>query len=71
VAGLTGLLGPILTPFVSGLRIPIYNQPQLFEVLPLEGPIDPAVHVTIDAIAASVETSDEDELVLTADISPA
>ena len=71
VAGLTGLLGPILTPFVSGLRIPIYKQPQLFEVLPLEGPIDPAVHVTIDAIAASVESSDEDELVLTADISPA
>jgi len=71
VAGLTGLLGPILTPFVSGLRIPIYKQPQLFEVLPLEGPIDPAVHVTIDAIAARVESSDEDELVLTADISPA
>jgi hypothetical protein len=40
-------------------------------VLPLEGPIDPAVHVTIDAIAASVQSSDEDELVLTADISPA
>jgi hypothetical protein len=71
VAGLIGLLGPILTPFVSGLRIPIYNQPQLFEVLPTEGPIDPAVRITIDAIAASVEQSDEDELVLTADISPA
>jgi hypothetical protein len=71
VAGLIGLLGPILTPFVSGLRIPIYNQSQLFQVLPIEGPIDPAVHVTIDALAASVEASDEDELVLTADISPA
>lgn len=71
VAGLIGLLGPILTPFVSGLRIPIYKQPQLFEVLPVEGPIDPAVHITIDAIAARVEQSDEDELVLTADISAA
>lgn len=71
VAGLIGLLGPILTPFVSGLRIPIYQQPQLFQVLPVEGPIDPAVRITIDAIAARVDSSDEDELVLTADISPA
>jgi len=71
IAGVTGLLGPILTPFVSGLKIPVYKQPQLFEVLPVEGPVDPAVHITIDAITASVTNSGEDELVLTADISPA
>lgn len=69
IAGVTGLLGPIITPFVSGLKIPIYQQPQLFEVLPVEGPVDPAVHITIDAIAARVENSGEDELILTADIS--
>jgi hypothetical protein len=28
VAGVTGFLGPILTPFISGLKIPIYAQPQ-------------------------------------------
>jgi hypothetical protein len=69
IAGVTGLLGPILTPFVSGLKIPIYNQPQLFEVLPAESAIDPQVTITIDAIAAEVQSSDEDELVLLADIS--
>jgi hypothetical protein len=69
IAGVTGLLGPILTPFVSGLRIPIYEQPQLFEVLPAEGPFDPRVTITIDQIAAEVRSSDEDELVLLADIS--
>jgi hypothetical protein len=70
IAGVTGLLGPIITPFVSGLKIPIYKQPQLFQVLPVEGPIDPAVTITIDAISARIENSGEDELVLTADISP-
>lgn len=69
IAGVTGLLGPILTPFVSGLRIPVYKQPQLFEVLPVEGPVDPRVTITLDQIAAEVRSSDEDELVLLADIS--
>ena len=69
IAGVTGFLGPIITPFVSGLKIPIYEQPQLFEVLPIEGPVDPRVTITIDAIAAEVRSTDEDELVLTADIS--
>jgi hypothetical protein len=71
IAGLTGFLGPILSPFVSGLKIPIYKQPQLFPVLPAAGPVDPKVDVTIDMIAAIVaHNGAEDELVLTADISP-
>jgi hypothetical protein len=71
VAGVTGFLGPIITPFVSGLKIPIYEQPQLFEVLPATSAIDPKVDVTIDLVAASVvHNAPEDELVLTADISP-
>lgn len=70
LAGVTGFLGPIITPFVSGLEIPIYDQPQNFEVLPAEGPVDPRVDVTIDSIAAEVAHNvDEDELVLTAAIS--
>ena len=69
VAGVTGLLGPILTPFVSGIGSRSTISRQLFEVLPIEGPVDPRVTVTIDAIAAEVRSSDEDELVLLADIS--
>jgi hypothetical protein len=71
IAGVTGLLGPILTPFVSGLTFNVYKQPQLFTVLPAALPLDPAVRITLDAITAAVVASDEDELVLTADISPA
>ena len=69
IAGITGLLGPILTPFVSGRSFNIYNQPQVFQALPAAGPIDPAVNINLDLITASVQGSDEDELVLTADIS--
>lgn len=69
IAGITGLLGPILTPFVAGLRFTIYQQPKVFEVLPNSPPIDPAVHINLDLIAASVQASDKNELVLTANIS--
>lgn len=69
VAGITGLLGPILSPFISGLRIPIYTQPQAFQVVPAAGPLDPAVFITLDAVSAAVQSSDEDELVLVIDIS--
>lgn len=70
IAGVTGFLGPIITPFVSGLKIPIYDQPQLFQVLPPEGPFDPKVDVNIDTLGAAVaHNGTEDELVLTADIS--
>ena len=71
IAGVTGFLGPILTPFISGLSIPVYKQPKSFEVLPAAGPVDPKVDITLDLIAASVQHNGlEDELVLMADISP-
>jgi hypothetical protein len=54
---------------VSGLRFEIYRRNRLFEVLPAAGPLDPAVMVMIDSLAASVQSTDEDELVVTADIS--
>ena len=69
VAGVTGLLGPILTPFVAGLQIPIYDQPQTFEALPSGGAIDPAVFITLDSVGAFVTSDTEDELVLEVDIS--
>lgn len=71
IAGVTGFLGPIITPFISGLRISIYKQPQLFQILPATSPVDPKVDIVLDLIAAKVQhNSPEDELVLEADISP-
>jgi hypothetical protein len=69
IAGLTGFLGPIISPFISGLSIPVYEQPQHFQVLPAAGPVDPPVFVTLDAVSAGVQSTDEDELVLGIDIS--
>jgi hypothetical protein len=69
IAGVTGLLGPILTPFVSGLTFNVYKQPKLFQVLPPALP-DPAVNVNLDTITAVVASSNEDELVISVDISP-
>jgi hypothetical protein len=69
VAGVLGLLGPILSPFVTGLRFTVYEQPQVFEILPAAPP-DAAVNVTLTAITAAVVSTDEDELVLNVDFSP-
>jgi hypothetical protein len=68
IAGVTGLLGPILTPFVSGLTFNVYKQPKLFQVLP-PAPPDPAVNINLDTITAVVASSNEDELVISVDIS--
>ncbi len=71
IAGLTGLLGPLITPFVSGTRFPITEVPALFEVLPASGPFDPAVFVTVASLGAEVQHNPpEDELVVLADITP-
>lgn len=71
IAGLTGLLGPLITPFISGTKFPITEVPALFEVLPASGPFDPAVFVTVEALAAEVQHNPpEDELVVLADIKP-
>lgn len=68
-AAATGLLGPLITPFVSGMSFELYRQPQLFEVLPATSAIDPAVTVTIDDVRADVQNlGAEDELVLAIDI---
>jgi hypothetical protein len=69
IAGVTGLLGPILSLFVSGLRFEVYRQPQIFEVLPASLPLDPVVNIRLDNVTADVQSTDEDELVLGVDIS--
>jgi hypothetical protein len=70
VANVLNLLGPIITPFVSGLSIPIYKAPQTFEMLAASGP-DPAVNVLLTSVAAALDGSaGEDELVLSVEISP-
>lgn len=70
IAGATGLLGPIVTPFISGLRFNVYSQPEIFQLVP-PAPPDPAVFVRLDSVAALLDGSGgEDELVLNVDISP-
>jgi hypothetical protein len=68
IAGLTGLLGAIITPFIAGLSFTVYSQPKLFPVLPNAGVNDPEVDVTITALAAAVQATDKNELVLTASV---
>lgn len=68
IAGLTGLLGTILTPFVSGLSFTVYSQPKLFPVVPAGGVNDPEVDVTITALGAVVQATDKNELVISASI---
>lgn len=67
IAGATGLLGAILTPFVSGFSFKVYSQPQNFQVLGPAG-MDPAVNVFINSLTTVVEATDKNELVLSADI---
>jgi hypothetical protein len=70
VAGLLGLLGPLITPFVTGLTFNMAQVDQLFEVIPAALP-DPAVDVVIDNITTMLDGSGgEDELVVNVDFSP-
>lgn len=70
IAGITGLLGAILTPFVSGLTFTVFRQPQLLTVVPADAS-GAAVNVTLDTLAAVLDGSGgEDELVISADVSP-
>ena len=68
VAAVTGLLGPILGLFLNGLAFEVYRQPEVQQVLPNMGANDPKVDIKITALSAQVLISDEDELVIDADI---
>ncbi len=70
LAGVLGLLGPLISPFVSGLTFNVAQVNKTFEVIPAALP-DPAVDIVIDNIAAMLDGSaGEDELVVNVDISP-
>jgi hypothetical protein len=68
-SGAETFLGPILTRFVSGLALNIYRCPRTLQVLPPDS-LDSAVSITLDAVGASISSTNEDELLLTANISP-
>lgn len=68
IADATGLLGDILTPFVSGLKFKLYKQPQHFEAIPAGGALDPAVFVTLQNLTAEVQNAGKPELVVSVDI---
>ena len=67
VASIAGLLGSVVNLFVAGLTIEVARHSQTI-VLPTAGPNDPAVPFAITALAAAVQATDENELVLTADL---
>jgi hypothetical protein len=56
IAGLTGLLGLIVTPFVSGLKFNLSPIPKTFTLLQAGGAADPAVSVTVTQLSATVES---------------
>jgi hypothetical protein len=68
VAGITGLLGPILTLFVAGMTFPIYHRSQTQQVLSAAGPNDPAVSITVTTLDAVVQETDKRELAVSATI---
>jgi hypothetical protein len=68
IAEVTGLLAAVVNVFLAGLRFEVYRHAQTFAALPAAGPFDPAVDVTLASVTAEVRASDENELVLSADI---
>jgi hypothetical protein len=68
IAEVTGLLGDILTPFVSGLKFNLYKQPQHFEAIPASGPLDPAVFINLQDLKAEVQDAGKPELAVSVDI---
>ncbi len=68
IAGVTGLLAPLLSAILSGLTFTIYKEPAVQQVLPVSGPHDPAVSIDITALDCVVQQTDKAELVITASI---
>jgi hypothetical protein len=68
LAQVTGLLGPMVSLFVSGLTFSVFHHAQVFQVLPASGALDPEVDVTLTGLMAVIQATDKNELVLSADI---
>lgn len=65
VASVAGLLGDVVNLFAAGMSFEIVRKSQVV-VLPAGGPYDPPVPFTITSLTADVESTDENELVVTA-----
>jgi len=70
IGGATGLLGLMLTPFVTGTTFTLYSQPKHFPLLPASGPYDPAVFIDLASVNALVVNSGEPELRLLTNVTP-
>jgi hypothetical protein len=69
VAQITGVLGNVVSLFVSGLTFNVVHRAQTFQAISAAGPFDPAVLVTIPSLTAQIQATDKNELVVSADIS--
>lgn len=68
VAEVAGLLGSIVTVFVSGLTFKVWTHAQTFQLLPATPPFTPAVHIFVTSVTAGVQATTKNELVLSAGI---
>ncbi|HEX6368201.1 MAG TPA: hypothetical protein VF006_04680 [Longimicrobium sp.] len=69
IAGVTNLLGLMLTPLVSGTTFTLYDQPRHFPLLPAVPPLDPPVFINLDQLTALIISGGEPELLLSFDVS--
>jgi hypothetical protein len=69
LAGALGLLGDIITPFISGRTFTLVKQTQTLQLLPAASALEPAVNLTIAALASQIAQSDKPELVVSANFS--
>jgi hypothetical protein len=68
LAEVTGLLGSIVTLFVSGLTFKVWTHSKTFQVLPTSPPFTPAVSVVVTSVTAGVQATTKNELVLSVGI---
>jgi hypothetical protein len=68
LAEVTGLLGKIVSIFVSGLTFNVYHQPQHLQVIPATPPLEPAVFFFLANVTAGVQSTTKNELVLSVDL---
>jgi hypothetical protein len=68
LAEITGLLGPIVSLFISGLTFNVFKSSQHFQAIPGAGPFDPPVFLFLANVVADVQSTDKNELVLSIDV---
>jgi hypothetical protein len=69
LAGVLGLLGPLASLLLAGMRFHILNQSQRFQLIPTGSAVEPPVYLSILGLNTSVVASqDKNELVVIADL---